>query len=266
MRGVPDIGARVAAFWAAHRRKIKPWYLDARRPDDVVISASPEFLLAPMCRELGIGTLMASRVDAHTGAYDGENCHGAEKVRRFYEAYPANSVEKFYSDALSDAPMAEIAGEAFVVQGDARIPWAEYRPSTLQKLKKMFFSPEFFRFLVIGVVNTFNGVLFAWLYSDLLHLQENVAFVAGYLTSLLINYVLNSLYTFHEKLAFSRLWKFAVSYVPNFLIQNACVFVFFNLLGWPNLAAYIIAAVIGVPLTFLMMKVFTFKKRTGDLK
>ncbi len=45
-----------------------------RKEDDVIISASPEFLLRPICNRLGIRHLIASRVDARSGAYDGQNC------------------------------------------------------------------------------------------------------------------------------------------------------------------------------------------------
>ena len=123
-RGVKDIDGEVATFWKEHEKKIKPWYLEQKRADDVIISASPEFLLRPICEKLGV-RLIASRVDQYTGAYDGENCYGEEKVLR-YQAEAGEPIEKFYSDSLSDTPMAHLAKEAYIVQGDAIIPWQEY--------------------------------------------------------------------------------------------------------------------------------------------
>lgn len=116
----------VDAFWEIHIKNIKPWYLETlHRPDDVVISASPEFLVAPACRKIGITTVMASRVDPYTGRYQGKNCWGDEKVRRFYEEFgDGTPIDSFYSDSLSDAPLAGLAAEAWIVRGDQLIPWS----------------------------------------------------------------------------------------------------------------------------------------------
>ena len=86
-------------------------------------SASPEFLLAPACRRLGIRPPIASRVDARTGRYTGLNCKGAEKVSRFREQYPDAEIGQFYSDSRSDAPLAHLARRAFLVRGDSYTSW-----------------------------------------------------------------------------------------------------------------------------------------------
>ena len=106
-----------------HRAKIKKFYLNQQKDDDVIISASPEFLLEPICQSLGIRFLMASRVDKNTGVYDGENCHGKEKVRRFCEIFPNGKIGEFYSDSYSDTPLAEIAEKAFIVKGETLEDW-----------------------------------------------------------------------------------------------------------------------------------------------
>jgi phosphoserine phosphatase len=76
-----------------------------------------------MLAETRSPNLIASRVDPKTGQYTGRNCDGAEKLRRFREEYGETPVEEFYSDALSDAPMARIAQRAFLVKGDRVTPW-----------------------------------------------------------------------------------------------------------------------------------------------
>lgn len=123
LRFVPDIDAWVEAFWNQHQEGIQAWYRLRQQPEDVVISASPEFLLRPICRRLGIVHLLASQVDKHTGLYSGENCHGQEKVRRFRQAFPEGQVTAFYSDSRSDDPMARLAQEAWLVDGDRLRPW-----------------------------------------------------------------------------------------------------------------------------------------------
>ena len=130
--------------------------------------------------------------------------------------------------------------------------------SLINKIKEVFFSKQFIMFVFIGVIITFNGVIFSYIYSSFLN--ENVAFIFGYISGLVISYILNSYVTFKEKLEFNKFIKFAVSYIPNFIIQNIVVFIVFNMMGLHKLIAYGLAAVIGVPITFVFMKFFAFKK------
>ena len=97
-------------------------YYDVKRPDDVIISATPSFILEPIAKTLGnslIGTLMNKKTGELTGTYN----FGEEKVRRFKEIYGDVIPEKFYSDSPSDSPMANYANEAFLVTGDEFSPW-----------------------------------------------------------------------------------------------------------------------------------------------
>ena len=81
VRRIDDIDSVLKVYWDEHESWIAPWYRAQHSKDDIVISASPEFLVRIPAQKLGV-RLLASRVDRHTGRTDGENCHGAEKVRR----------------------------------------------------------------------------------------------------------------------------------------------------------------------------------------
>lgn len=122
LKRIPDVDRAVAAFWAENEQRLGDWYLRQRRDDDLIISASPEFLLAPICEKLNVH-LLATRMDRHSGQIDGENCHDVEKVRRFRSAYPNERPEAFYSDSLSDSPMAQISDTAFLVKKHSLAPW-----------------------------------------------------------------------------------------------------------------------------------------------
>lgn len=121
-RFIPNIDKRLDGFWKANRSKIKAFYATTKKEDDIIVSASPEFMLEPICRELGV-RLIASRVDKRNGVYTGKNCFGEEKVKRFRKLYPDAVIEVFYSDSLSDSPMAKIANEAVFVVGEQLNPW-----------------------------------------------------------------------------------------------------------------------------------------------
>ena len=120
---IGDVDATVDAFWTKNMARVKPWYYEKCRPDDVVISASPEFLVRLPCERLGVACVMGSPVDKHTGVFSGPNCHGEEKVRRFRKVFPDAQIEDFYSDSYSDDPLARIAKRAILVKGDQLLPW-----------------------------------------------------------------------------------------------------------------------------------------------
>ena len=70
-------------FWASHKNNIKDWYYKTQREDDVIISASPEFLLEPICKELGIKYLKESTVMVKKKSEDFMKCFLTERLRTF---------------------------------------------------------------------------------------------------------------------------------------------------------------------------------------
>ena len=118
LRLIPDVRAEAAAFWDSHIDRIYPWYLARKRDDDLIISASPDFLIGEACRRLGVRHI-ATDMDLHTGRIRGENCRGEEKVRRFRREYGEETVEEFYSDSLSDRPMMDLAERGYLVKNGA---------------------------------------------------------------------------------------------------------------------------------------------------
>ncbi len=105
----------VSRFWEKRADRIKPWYLERKQGDDIIISASPEFLLGPVCGKLGV-SLIASKIDPASGRFSGVNCSGEEKVRRFRREYPDGNIDEFYTDSKKDLPLAAIAGRAYLVR------------------------------------------------------------------------------------------------------------------------------------------------------
>ena len=53
-----------------------------------------------------------------------------------------------------------------------------------------------------------------------------------------------------------------VTYIPNFLIYMAVTFVTINIIDLRQFWATVLAAIAGVPVTFTLMKLITFKKPT----
>lgn len=112
---VPDIEEEIKIFWDSHIHRIKPFYYNQMNINDLVISASPEFLIAEACSRLNI-RYIASKVNPLTGKFEGKNCRGKEKWIRFKHDYPNDTIDLFYSDSYSDRPLAEKAKKAYYVK------------------------------------------------------------------------------------------------------------------------------------------------------
>lgn len=258
LRELTDIDELVEAFWTAREKRIAPWYLKQHKADDIIVSASPEFLLAPLITKLG-ATLIATDMDKRTGKINGENCRGKEKVQRLDDYDASLKIDAFYGDSLSDMPLFKRAKRPYVVAKEALVPLADYRPSKLSAFKK----PSFLRFLFVGGVNSFLGILLSYIISLIIH-DPLLAFAMGYSISLVISYFLNAVITFREfSFSFKQFGKFCVSYIPNFLGLFVAVYIFANILGLYSLVSYILAAIIVAPITFLLLSKFTFTKKVA---
>lgn len=83
----------------------------------VIVTASPETIVAPFARALGAERLLGTRLafdadDRVTGALEGENCRGPEKVSRLKEAFGDDArLETAYGDTSGDREMLALAEE-----------------------------------------------------------------------------------------------------------------------------------------------------------
>lgn len=115
---IPDIESNIEAFWKEHEMYIKDFYLKKNHKNDIIISASPEFLLKPITDKLKVKDLIGSKVDKKTGKFDGRNCHSKEKVKRLNKKYKNYEVLEAYSDSKSDIPMLKLAKKQYMIKGN----------------------------------------------------------------------------------------------------------------------------------------------------
>ena len=123
LHDVPDVAQEVERFWDDQEKYMHTWYKSVQQPDDLLISASPYFLVRPIADRLGIRNVLASPLNPATGLYEGERCHGEGKVRALRKAFPGAEINLFYSDSMSDAPMAKVAKRAYLVRGESLTDW-----------------------------------------------------------------------------------------------------------------------------------------------
>lgn len=119
---------------------------------------------------------------------------------------------------------------------------------------------QFFRYLVVGVINTLLGycIIFACMY--LAGMTPEASNVAGYAVGLVVSYVLNRYYTFNNKQSrrgeiLRFLAVFFVAYVSNF----AVLLILIHRIGMHEGGSQIIAGLVYVVASFLMNKYYVFK-------
>ncbi len=105
-------------FWDKHQKNIKPFYKSLQQPDDVIITASPDYTMREICRRLGINNLICSEFDIEKNKLT-FMCLKENKVKAFRERYPDTEIENFYTDSpANDKPLIDISKHAFLVEGN----------------------------------------------------------------------------------------------------------------------------------------------------
>lgn len=124
LKKLVDVGSLIEQFWEENIDKFADWYIDSKNETDIVISASPEFLVKSAIERIDPHiTVIASLVDPGSGEFYSDNCYGDVKVQRLYEDFPSISIGKFYSDSKSDLPLARLAKESYIVKNGKPTPW-----------------------------------------------------------------------------------------------------------------------------------------------
>lgn len=250
-----NIESIVDNFWEDNYFKIKDFYKKEHKNTDIIISASPEFLLEPVSKKYKF-KLIATKVSTKTGEFE-KNCYGEEKLKRLNEL-GYSTCNKFYSDSLSDLPLKNIAKNAYIIEDDNIINWDDYKESKKKKIIKLFFDRDFIVFLFIGVINVFNGVIISLLYSKIF--DDITSYILGFITSMTISYILNSYLNFKDKLSFNKYYKFALSNILNFIIQITSLILLLKGIHIPKVMSYLVSACVAVPITYVLVKINVFRK------
>ena len=110
-----DIERLVSSFWDRHMHKIQPFYKAIKREDDVIITASPSFMMEDVCRRLGVKNLICTDFDFSTGKLN-RACYREEKVKMFFERFPDARIDEFYTDSMNDKFLFPYSEKVFLVK------------------------------------------------------------------------------------------------------------------------------------------------------
>jgi len=133
---IDDFDEQIERYWDKYESKISAWYLEQKREDDLIISASPSCIIEPIAKRLGI-RFMATEFDREFGVFTHNLMYAREKAKYMIDqGFPV--IENFYSDSLADTPIALCAEKAYMVKNRATtvVDWPSLDPETMKKVKK----------------------------------------------------------------------------------------------------------------------------------
>lgn len=112
---VGDFEDAAKEFWDKNEHKIKSWYFDVKKDDDVLVSANFNVFLNEICNRLGINNIISSEVDTDKKEVL-QLCFRSNKVALYKEKYKDAVIDNFYTDSRNDMPMIKISKNAFLVK------------------------------------------------------------------------------------------------------------------------------------------------------
>ncbi len=133
---VDDFDEQIEKYWDKNKSKISAWYLAQKKPDDLIISASPICIIEPIARRLGVN-FVASDYDREYGVFVDNLMYAKGKARYMIDhGFPV--IDNSYSDSLADTPIALCAEKAHLVKNKAStvVDWPELDGKTMEKVKK----------------------------------------------------------------------------------------------------------------------------------
>lgn len=111
---------------------------------------------------------------------------------------------------------------------------------------------EFFKFVVVGVINTATYYILYLAMLNVLHLYYFAAHLIAFAISLVVSFFLNTSYTYKVKPTWGKFIRYPLTQAANTIITSALLFIFVDLLGISASLAPIGALFFTVPITFFM--------------
>ena len=133
---VDDFDEQIERYWDKNEKRIAPWYLAQRKPDDLIISASPICIIEPIAQRLGVRAV-GTDYNRTYGVFLDNLMYAKEKVRYLVDhGFP--KIDNFYSDSLADTPLALCAEKAHLVTDGASkvVDWPDLDAQTKAVVKR----------------------------------------------------------------------------------------------------------------------------------
>lgn len=257
----------VKEFWQTHNKQIKNFYLAKKHDQDIIISASPAFLLSPICNELKVKDLIASDVDINNGHFNKLNNRGEEKVKMLQKKYPNAEIMTMYSDSMHDKPLLDLAHKSYFVKGDKIYNYKTYKPNIFKRFWDGCWgiyhkNEELWNYLIVGGLTTLVSIGSYAMFAKGFHINYVISNVLSWVFAVIFAYYTNRWFVFHSKSPdkLKEFISFTGSRVLTLLIDTGLMILFVDLVKMDDLIAKLIVQVIVVIANYLISKLLVFKK------
>lgn len=258
---INDIDKYIEDFWKNNKKYIRTNLLKKCKNEVVIISASPKFLLEPICKELSIKYLIATDIDKNTGKFKSLNCKGKEKINRLNKEIKEYKICDFYSDSYSDEPLASKAENAYFIQKDNILNW-NYQNKKNLDLK------EIIRYSFIGLLTMIITLLTYYLLTFAIlnptnEIQLQLANIVSWSLAVIFSYLCNRKYVFNSinKNIKTEMISFFISRLFTLLIDMLGMYITVSVFNLNDKIMKIIVQIIVVILNYIISKFLVFRRK-----
>lgn len=255
----------IKEFWQKKESKIKEFYLKKDHSNDIIISASPEFLLKPICDKLKVKDLIASSVDINTGHFNKPNNRKEVKVAEFRKLYPKAIIEEMYSDSQNDKPLLDLANKAYFVKKNKIYDYRTYKENIIKRAWNYCWSiyhknEEVWNYLIVGGLTTLVSIgTYAIFRTMTGYIVSNIL---SWIVAVIFAYYTNRWFVFksNNKNKIKEFITFSLSRVITLLIDTSLMILLIEKLNLNDMLSKILVQVIVIIGNYLISKLFVFKK------
>ena len=176
LRYFKNIDEIINSFWNKEKKYINNWYYELKKDNDVICSASPDFLVGFIMKSINPkSTVLCTDMDKNTGIINGDNLKGESKVQALKDKLKKDDLkfENVYTDSFSDFPLLDMAKNKKIVCGNKYYDFGSQKPTLKSKLlysikllrikhyvkNILIFLPLFFSGLLSDFQSIFNSII-----------------------------------------------------------------------------------------------------------
>lgn len=269
----PDTDEFVREFWQCHEKKIKQfWKKKKTHRRDIIISASGYFWLKPFADKYNVKDLFATDINHKTGEVSGNNCHGKEKVKLFYDKYPNAEIKKMYTDSINDLPLIEEAKEGFLVKRNKIYSYYDYKPNIFIRFWRWGWgvyhkNEELWNYLIVGLLTTVVSLATYFICTETFldpnnDIQLQIANIISWVFAVAFAYVTNRVYVFKSKSKeyFKEISSFVGARILSLLMDMFTMFIIVSVLHFNDKIGKLFSQIVVTIANYILSKLFVFKK------
>lgn len=269
----PDTDEFVREFWQCHEKKIKQfWKKKKTHRRDIIISASGYFWLKPFADKYNVKDLFGTDINPKTGEVSGNNCHGKEKVKLFYDKYPNAEIKKMYTDSINDLPLIEEAKEGFLVKRNKIYSYYDYKPNIFIRFWRWGWgvyhkNEELWNYLIVGLLTTVVSLATYFICTETFldpnnDIQLQIANIISWVFAVAFAYVTNRVYVFKSKSKeyFKEISSFVGARILSLVMDMFTMFIIVSVLHFNDKIGKLFSQIVVTIANYILSKLFVFKK------